>query len=80
MIIVKFGIGQEYPGKTFKSKHLASKDACFTNEMKALFQDSQASISNSEDDNFVWVSVTDGNGESLFELEDRLLEWLEDES
>ena len=71
-------MGLEYPGKTFKIKSLQSEDECFTNSIREMFQESQSSISDTEEDIFVWVSVTDGSGESLFELEDRLTEWLDD--
>lgn len=78
MLTVKFGVGEEYPGKAFKSQTLQSEDECFTEEIKQLFKEIQASISEDDDDSFVWVSVTDPSGDSLFELEDKLTEWLDD--
>jgi hypothetical protein len=78
MITVKFGVGEEYPGKALKSQTLQSEDECFTEEVRQHFKESQASISKDDDDSFVWVSVTDSSGNSLFELEDKLTEWLDD--
>ena len=77
MLIVKFGVGEEYPGKEFNSKVLKSEDECFTAEIKKLFDQSQSSIAVEDEDHFVWVSVTNSSGESLFELEDKLTEWLD---
>ena len=78
MFTVKFGVGEEYPGEVCKEKSVGSEEACFTDEMRKLFQAAQASISDEDEDSFVWISVVDASGDSLFEIEDKLTEWLDD--
>ena len=71
-------MGEEYPGEAQKTKSVESEGACFTDEMRKLFQEAQASISDEDEDSLVWISVVDVSGDSLFEIEDKLTEWLDD--
>ena len=77
MFHVEFGIGEAYPGKPHSMRQLRTEDECFTPQIKTLFAEVQAMASRGADDQFVWLTIKNSDGDNLFEFESQLMEWLD---
>ena len=74
---VKVGIGEEYPGHTYKIFKFNTKRACFCNAIKNVYDECVEHLKIVSENNFIWISVQDQKGEQHFDLEDELIEWLD---
>ena len=76
-IKIIFGVGNEYPGEKVGDFSANNEEACFVDAVRALYAQCQERADAFEEDVFPIMSVVSSDGESLFELEDRLTEWLD---
>ena len=77
MLDVEFGIGEAHPGSPHSSRKVSTERECFTPQIRRLFTEAQAIASSGTDAQFVWLTIKNSDGESLFEVESQLMEWLD---
>jgi len=77
---VIIGIGADKPGVEKFSMDCSTEDPkSLANALRPHWQACSEAVENSENDEaFVWVTVTDDNGDWDFDLEDQLTELLDD--
>ena len=75
---VSFGIGEEYPGEIVQEFSFMTGEAVFCTSCRHTYAVCLERVEQTLEDAFVWISIIDSEGNSLFELEDRLTEWLDE--
>ena len=74
---VVVGIGEEYPGEARHELVFDNVRSCFCDLTRRAYETCQVAVTAESDEVFTWVSVIDGEGHHLFEIEDELIEWLD---
>ena len=78
-VSVLFGVGEEYPGEIVTKLSFTTGEAIFCSSCRNAYSDCVKRVEKTSEDTFVWISIIDSEGNSLFEIEDQLIEWLEEE-
>ena len=76
---VVVGVGEEYPGEARQELLFDDVGSCFCDLTRRAYEACQIAVTAESDEVFTWVSVIDGEGDHLFEIEDELTEWLDRE-